>query len=130
MRGNHEYFDNLKKYKDTSTQEFLHLYNYLLRYDISEFNPRVIPITEVKHDMIYEMEDSVKSFVRYVNESIESERILCWHECTGGRISRSDLYQKYREYCIQAGMNTNYIDTQNRFGRKIKKHYEMRNQKD
>jgi hypothetical protein len=63
MRGNHEYFDNLKKYKNTSTQEFLHLYNYLLRFDISEVNARDIPMTEVKQDMIYEMEDSVKSFV-------------------------------------------------------------------
>ena len=126
MRGNHEYFDNLKKYKDTSTNEFLHLYNYLLRYDISSFNPRIIPMTEVKQEMINEMEDSVKSFVRYVNEAIESEHMLCWHECTGDRIGRNELYQKYREYCTQAGMNTNYIDTQNRFGRKIKKYYEVR----
>ena len=82
-------------------------------------------MTEVKQEMIHEMEDSVKSFVRYVNEAIESERILCWHECTGHRIGRNELYQKYREYSIQAGMNTNYIDTQNRFGRKIKKYYEI-----
>jgi phage/plasmid-associated DNA primase len=129
MRGNHQYFDELKKYKDTSTTEFAHLYNYLLRYDISSFNPRAIPMTEVKQEMINEMEDSVKSFVRYVNEAIESKRILCWHECTGDRIGRSDLYQNYREYCILAGMNTNYIDTQNRIGRKMKKNYEMRKTK-
>jgi hypothetical protein len=76
--------------------------------------------------MINGMEDSVKSFVRYVNEAIESEHMLCWHECTGDRIGRNELYQKYREHCTQAGMNTNYIDTQNRFGRKIKKYYEVR----
>jgi len=113
MRGNHEYFDNLKKYKDTSTTEFVHLYNYLLRNDISAFNPRIIPMTEVKQEMINEMEDYFISFVRYVNEVIESERILCWDECVNDRISRTDLYQKYREYCIQSEINTNYIDTQN-----------------
>ncbi len=28
------------------------------------------------------------------------------------RIGRSDFYQKYRDHCIQTGINTNYIDTQ------------------
>lgn len=126
MRGNHEYFDNLKKYKDASTDQFVHLYNFLIRYDISRFNPRNIPMTEIKQEMVDEMEDSVKSFVRYVNESIESERILCWAGYENGRVGRNDLYQKYREFCSNCGINTKYIDTQNRFGRKIKKHYEMR----
>jgi hypothetical protein len=82
-------------------------------------------MTDMKQEMIYEMEDSVKSFVRYINEELEeNESFKQCMDIEKNRIGRSDLYQKYRDHCIQSGINTNYIDTQNQFGRKIKKYYE------
>jgi hypothetical protein len=50
------YFDVLYK---TFTHEFYcTLYNYFINRDITDFNTRVIPITDIKNDMIESCKES------------------------------------------------------------------------
>jgi hypothetical protein len=55
-KNNFEYFDGLHK---TFTQEFYYtLYNCLISRDLNNFNARIIPITDIKNDMIESCKES------------------------------------------------------------------------
>jgi hypothetical protein len=49
-KNNFEYFDGL--YKMFITEFYYTLYNYFINIDLNNFNTRLIPITDIKNDMI------------------------------------------------------------------------------
>jgi hypothetical protein len=59
-KNNFEYFDKLNK---TFIQEFYNeLYNYFINRDLTDFNSRLIPITDIKNDMIESCKESCLLF--------------------------------------------------------------------
>jgi hypothetical protein len=55
-KNNFEYFDELNKtlYQDL----YYTLYNFFINRDIANFNPRIIPIRDIKNDMIESYKES------------------------------------------------------------------------
>ena len=49
-KNNHDYWNNI--YNNLNEEFYNNLLTYFLKRDISEFNPRIIPMTEAKQDLI------------------------------------------------------------------------------
>lgn len=124
----YDYFDELKKYKNYEMDNFKHLYNYLMRLNISKFVPERIPMTEFKKELIEEQRDPTYLFVEYVNmqyyivdkttfqntDEPDMEKV--------DKITGINLYQRYTAFCKESGIT--FILSNSSFGTKIKKYYE------
>jgi hypothetical protein len=76
MQNNFEYFDRLNK---KFTHEFYNeLYNFFINRDLTDFNTRLIPITDIKNDMIESckeswllfFEDNISKFMKRYNSKM------------------------------------------------------------
>lgn len=82
------YFSNLISVLDRSNDIF---YTYLLKRDISNFNPSILPVTSIKQDMIDINIHPVKQFL--------SEYI--WNDW----LSASQVYSVYKEWCMKSSIS-------------------------
>jgi hypothetical protein len=103
VQNNFEYFKALNK---TFTHEFYNeLYNYFISRDITDFNPRLIPITDIKNDMT----ESCKEFWLLFFEDNISKFMK--------RYPRKLAYFDYVKFC----KDENYMPFSNtKFGLKLK----------
>jgi len=82
------YFSNLISVLDRSNDIF---YTYLLKRDISNFNPSILPVTSIKQDMIEINIHPVKQFL--------SEYI--WNDW----LSANQVYSVYKEWCMKSSIS-------------------------
>lgn len=93
MKDNVDYFNRLS---NSLTDEFYeNLFNYFRTYDIEEFNPRVVPNTEIKTRLI---KSNDYNFTFYMNENRDK------FYPNGIFTSSSALYESYREFCERKGV--------------------------
>jgi hypothetical protein len=123
-----DYFNELADYKEYSSDKFKHLYNYLMRLDISKFVPQRIPSTELKRELIEEQRDPTTLFVEYVNMQYYKVDTTTFENTDEPDIDKVDkitainLYQRYTAFCKDNGIT--FILSNSSFGTKIKKYYE------
>jgi hypothetical protein len=121
-----QYFAKLAEYKDYSSDKFKHLYNYLMRLDITKFLPQQIPVTDFKKDLIEEQKSPVIQFVEYTNtqylitdKSFEATDTPDMDKVD--KISAINLYQRYTAFCKENGIT--FILSSKSFGGNIKRYY-------
>jgi hypothetical protein len=85
--GVSEYWNKVRKELFTDAGGYT-IGKMLEEYEISDFNPRVLPENNYLNELQKETEDPIKTFI----ESVEN-----------GEYCASDLYDKYREYCNSKG---------------------------
>jgi hypothetical protein len=102
-KNNFEYFDKLNK---TFTHEFYNeLYNYFINRDLTDFNPRSIPITDIKNDMI---ESCKESWLLFFEDNISKFM---------KKYQRKLAYFDYVKFC----KDENYLPfSKTKFGLKLK----------
>jgi hypothetical protein len=98
--GNHSYWSNLRKILFTEDGA-LAVANMLNKRDISEFNPRILPVNIYLNNLQEETKDSILKFIEQVEE---------------GEYSGNQLYKLYREYCYNEGIHS-YSNT--KFGTQL-----------
>jgi len=91
VKGNNEYFDKLHS---TFTKKFYkHLFTFFLNRDLSKWNKRLIPATDLRNDLI----DSCKeSWLRFFEDNIDA-----FYE--DGGYNSQDCYNDYLEFCDSNG---------------------------
>lgn len=93
--GDHEYFQQLSNEMD-SPDNIKKLFDYLMAYDLSEFNFRKVPITQLKRDMVInQLDDMYDWFLEYGETRMKYDRVKPGEEL---RIKADDAYDKYVEY--------------------------------
>ena len=105
---NIEYFDQLGSSLMAECAQ--HLLTMLAKRDISEFNPRRIPESTGKQDMI---EISLPNYLQFMIDFVREV------ETVDISISCNELYNKYRIWCEENGDRN--ILAKNPFGKKINK---------
>jgi hypothetical protein len=94
--GDHKYFEDL--YEEINNPDAIKkLFDFLIEYDLSNFNFRKAPLTKLKQEMIVsQLDDIYDWFVNYaVNLPIDNGNI---------KITRNDAIENYREYTKIIGM--------------------------
>ena len=82
-KNNHNYWDDI--YNDLNEEFYSHLLTYFMKRDISNFNPRIIPMTDAKQDLIEASKSPVEQFIcDYYNKL-----------CEGWLCSEALLYKPY-----------------------------------
>ena len=121
-----QYFAKLAEYKDYNSDKFKHLYNYLMRLDITKFLPQQIPVTDFKKDLIEEQKSPVVQFVEYTNtrylitdKNFEATNTPDMDKVD--KISAINLYQCYTAFCKENGIT--FILSSKSFGGNIKRYY-------
>lgn len=128
-KNNREHFNQFYDFIENPNC-MIHLYHYFINKDIINYDPRNIIETEMKKEMIQEHEDGIVSFVKYINEKIESDDGL--FKINGieriqfnDDIQSSDLHLMYKKYVKD---HLTYFDDKNliKFGKEIKIYYTSR----
>ena len=60
-KNNHDYWNNM--YNSFTPEFYSHLLTFFINRDISNFNPRIIPMTEAKQDLIEASRNPVEQFI-------------------------------------------------------------------
>ena len=108
-KGDTQYWNTI--YKDLFTpQAGRAVADYLLSIDISNFNPRVLPINEYQDNVIKNEEPSDETFF---NSNI-------WN---GEELTTSDLFKIYKDFCISKDLE--HVKTTNAFARILTKYTKM-----
>lgn len=128
--GDFEYFGNLAD-EILNDNVIKHFYNYLIRIDLSKFNVKKMPDTDIKNEMKEMYKSPFVSFIEDLNEgngiikfddeeNSGDENILKFKDY---KLTTAEIYDLYKEY-----MNNNHpggrVDNSTRFLLKITKIYE------
>ncbi|CAB4418995.1 unnamed protein product [Rhizophagus irregularis] len=110
-KGNREYFGSLIKVLENpdTAGSFM---SYLLSRDLTGFNPRTIPDTRMKQELIEASIPNPQRFLQYYLE------IMCPDNCDTLEISCTNFYSTYQNWCSEKGENKTLSD--NKFGMEIK----------
>ena len=101
MKGNTQFWNTI--YKELYNFEAgRSIAEYLLSIDISNFNPRTLPVNEYQDAVIESEKTDIDFFIEQWN---------------GEEISSNDLYNSYKEFCITT--NLQYSPNSISFGRKL-----------
>jgi hypothetical protein len=93
----------------TFTDEFrAHLLRYFLDYDLSEFNHRTPPLTELKEELQDEQKPLSQEFIEQL-------------EFPEDGLSYDDLWNRFIEYCDANAVDHKFVGKKLSFGRQIKK---------
>lgn len=87
-----EYFNNMFKLiaDDTVVEAW---FDYLSHRDISEFNPKVLPVTDIKKQLAYmHMPAAHRFFIEYIKNGDKTMRVHA-----------DSLYMQFESYCKEAG---------------------------
>jgi len=107
MIGNISYFEKLAK---TFTKPFYsNLFTYFMERDISNWNRRSIPETELAKDLKEVVKDS---WLEFFEENIDFFYDDGWH-C-------GDCYSEYEEFCSSNGIVKPYLHSKKMLGMKLK----------
>ncbi|PKK56196.1 hypothetical protein RhiirC2_800542 [Rhizophagus irregularis] len=110
-KGNREYFGSLIKVlenQDTASS----FISYLLSRDLTSFNPRTIPNTQMKQELI---EASIPNLQRFLQYYLE----IMWPDnCDTLEIPCTNFYSTYQNWCSEKGENKTLSD--NKFSMEIK----------
>ncbi|CAB4443500.1 unnamed protein product [Rhizophagus irregularis] len=110
-KGNREYFGSLIKVLENpdTAGSFM---SYLLSRDLTSFNPRTIPDTRMKQELIEASIPNPQRFLQYYLE-------IMWPDnCDRLEISCTNFYSTYQNWCSEKGENKTLSD--NKFGMEIK----------
>ncbi|CAB4419565.1 unnamed protein product [Rhizophagus irregularis] len=110
-KGNREYFGSLIKVLENpdTAGSFM---SYLLSRDLTGFNPRTIPDTRMKQELIEASIPNPQRFLQYYLE-------IMWPDnCDTLEISCTNFYSTYQNWCSEKGENKTLSD--NKFGMEIK----------
>ncbi|GBC13564.1 poxvirus D5 protein [Rhizophagus irregularis DAOM 181602=DAOM 197198] len=110
-KGNREYFGSLVKVLENpdTASSFM---SYLLSRDLTSFNPRSIPDTQMKRELIEASIPNPQRFIQYYLE-------MMWPDnCDTLEISCTNFYSTYQNWCSEKGENKTLSD--NKFGMEIK----------
>ncbi|CAB4437318.1 unnamed protein product [Rhizophagus irregularis] len=110
-KGNREYFGFLIKVLENldTAGSFM---SYLLSRDLTSFNPRTIPDTRMKQELI---ETSIPNPQRFLQYYLE----IMWPDnCDRLEIPCTNFYSTYQNWCSEKGENKTLSD--NKFGMEIK----------
>ncbi|CAB4447033.1 unnamed protein product [Rhizophagus irregularis] len=110
-KGNREYFGSLIKVLENldTAGSFM---SYLLSRDLTSFNPRTIPDTRMKQELI---EASIPNSQRFIQYYLE----MMWPDnCERLEIPCTNFYSTYQNWCSEKGENKTLSD--NKFGMEIK----------
>ncbi|GBC44426.2 poxvirus D5 protein [Rhizophagus irregularis DAOM 181602=DAOM 197198] len=110
-KGNREYFGSLVKVLENpdTASSFM---SYLLSRDLTGFNPRSIPDTQMKRELIEASIPNPQRFIQYYLE-------MMWPDnCDTLEIPCTNFYSTYQNWCSEKGENKTLSD--NKFGMEIK----------
>ncbi|GBC17422.1 D5-like helicase-primase [Rhizophagus irregularis DAOM 181602=DAOM 197198] len=110
-KGNREYFGSLVKVLENpdTASSFM---SYLLSRDLTSFNPRSIPDTQMKQELIEASIPNPQRFIQYYLE-------MMWPDnCDTLEIPCTNFYSTYQNWCSEKGENKTLSD--NKFGMEIK----------
>ncbi|GET50431.1 poxvirus D5 protein [Rhizophagus irregularis DAOM 181602=DAOM 197198] len=110
-KGNREYFSSLVKVLENpdTASSFM---SYLLSRDLTGFNPRSIPDTQMKRELIEASIPNPQRFIQYYLE-------MMWPDnCDTLEIPCTNFYSTYQNWCSEKGENKTLSD--NKFGMEIK----------
>ncbi|GBC28591.2 hypothetical protein GLOIN_2v1877063 [Rhizophagus irregularis DAOM 181602=DAOM 197198] len=110
-KGNREYFSSLVKVLENpdTASSFM---SYLLSRDLTSFNPRSIPDTQMKQELIEASIPNPQRFIQYYLE-------MMWPDnCDTLEIPCTNFYSTYQNWCSEKGENKTLSD--NKFGMEIK----------
>ncbi|GET67348.1 D5-like helicase-primase [Rhizophagus irregularis DAOM 181602=DAOM 197198] len=110
-KGNREYFGSLVKVLENpdTASSFM---SYLLSRDLTGFNPRSIPDTQMKRKLIEASIPNPQRFIQYYLE-------MMWPDnCDTLEIPCTNFYSTYQNWCSEKGENKTLSD--NKFGMDIK----------
>ncbi|GET57266.1 poxvirus D5 protein [Rhizophagus irregularis DAOM 181602=DAOM 197198] len=110
-KGNREYFSSLVKVLENldTVSSFM---SYLLSRDLTGFNPRSIPDTQMKRELIEASIPNPQRFIQYYLE-------MMWPDnCDTLEIPCTNFYSTYQNWCSEKGENKTLSD--NKFGMEIK----------
>ncbi|GET54088.1 poxvirus D5 protein [Rhizophagus irregularis DAOM 181602=DAOM 197198] len=110
-KGNREYFGSLVKVLENpdTASSFM---SYLLSRDLTSFNPRSIPDTQMKRELIEASIPNPQRFIQYYLE-------MMWPDnCDTLEIPCTNFYSTYQNWCSEKGENKTLSD--NKFGMEIK----------
>ncbi|GET52805.1 D5-like helicase-primase [Rhizophagus irregularis DAOM 181602=DAOM 197198] len=110
-KGNREYFSSLVKVLENldTASSFM---SYLLSRDLTGFNPRSIPDTQMKWELIEASIPNPQRFIQYYLE-------IMWPDnCDTLEIPCTNFYSTYQNWCSEKGENKTLSD--NKFGMEIK----------
>lgn len=97
VKDNVDYFNNL--FASLTDDFYKNLFNYFRTYDIKDFNPSIIPITERKSRIINSNRDS---FEYYMDENRDK------FYPNGRFTSKATAYESYKTFCEREKMNYVY----------------------
>jgi hypothetical protein len=125
-KNNREHFNKFYDFIENPNC-MIHLYHYFINKNIINYDPRNIIETEMKKEMIEEHEDGIVSFVKYINEKLESDDGLLNHN--GIRIHEDDVIQSCNLHLMYKKFVKDHLtpfDDKNitQFGKKIKIYYQ------
>ena len=107
MVGNIDYFEYLDR---TFTKPFYtNLFTYFMQRDISKWNRRNIPETELGNDL---KEVVKESWLDFFEENVDYFYDNGWH-C-------GDCYQEYENFCSENGIVRPYVNSKKLLGMKLK----------
>ncbi|GET64382.1 poxvirus D5 protein [Rhizophagus irregularis DAOM 181602=DAOM 197198] len=110
-KGNREYFSSLVKVLE-NTDTASSFMSYLLSRDLTSFNPRSIPDTQMKQELIEASIPNPQRFIQYYLE-------MMWPDnCDTLEIPCTNFYSTYQNWCSEKGENKTLSD--NKFGMEIK----------
>ncbi|CAB4410143.1 unnamed protein product [Rhizophagus irregularis] len=110
-KGNRKYFGSLIKVLENpdTAGSFM---SYLLSRDLTGFNPRTIPDTRMKQELIEASIPNPQRFIQYYLE-------MMWPDnCDRLEIPCTNFYSTYQNWCSEKGENKTLSD--NKFGMEIK----------
>ncbi|CAB4445841.1 unnamed protein product [Rhizophagus irregularis] len=110
-KGNREYFGSLIKVLENldTAGSFM---SYLLSRDLTSFNSRTIPDTQMKQELIEASIPNPQRFIQYYLE-------MMWPDnCDRLEIPCTNFYSTYQNWCSEKGENKTLSD--NKFGMEIK----------
>ncbi|CAB4402137.1 unnamed protein product [Rhizophagus irregularis] len=110
-KGNQEYFGSFVKVLENldTAGSFM---SYLLSRDLTSFNPRTIPDTRMKQELIEASIPNPQRFLQYYLE-------IMWPDnCDTLEIPCTNFYSTYQNWCSEKGENKTLSD--NKFGMEIK----------
>lgn len=117
--GDFEYFDILND-NIQDNNAIKHFYNYLIRLDLSNFDLRKIPDTELKQEMKQIFRSCIDTFIEELKNEIEDPS----YPVDNYEMSSTALYNKYKEF-RKDNFSSEYEMGQNKFGTIMKRKFEV-----